>query len=616
MIVYEATKTIFTQDVVGGEIEDIIHDQFQQRLGRRVGQSEQDSWRNSLMYMNQVVADSSIPDDAGVFVECQLPYSSKRIDFIITGKDDDDTDQVIIIELKQWSEAQMTSKDAIVRVRFAHGEAEVSHPSYQAWSYAAYLQDFNEHVYTGDVSLKPCAFLHNYPSDGVIDHPFYADHISKAPLFLRKDQLKLREFIKQYVKQGDKGAAMFRIDKGQIKPSKSLSDSLVSMLDGNQEFIMLDEQKVVYETALELGCREEERKRVLIVKGGPGTGKSVVAINLLVEFIKRERMTMYVTKNAAPRDVYQSLLTKSMTKTRFSALFKGSGTFIDSVKDVFDVLVVDEAHRLNEKTGFFRKGENQIKEIINAAKTSVFFIDEDQRIHMRDIGSVSEIQHWAYFHGAEIQELELPSQFRCNGSDGYIAWLDNTLQIRETANTDLADISYDFRVYDSPVKLDSTIRSFNDLNNKARVVAGYCWDWPSKKDSSAFDIVIDEFDYKRQWNLEEYGNTWLINPSSVNEVGCIHTCQGLELEYVGVIIGDDLVVRNGQVITQPDRRSKQDQSIYGWKKQYREDPAGTLMLIDGLIKNTYRTLMSRGMKGCFLYCTDEETREYFRAFVT
>lgn len=155
----------------------------------------------------------------------------------------------------------------------------------------------------------------------------------------------------------------------------------------------------------------------------------------------------------------------------------------------FDVLIVDEALLLNEKSGLFSNlGENQIKELINAARLTIFFLDESQRVTLKDIGSKQEIMRWAIEAGAEVEELTLASQFRCNGSDGYLAWVDNALQIRETANETLDCAEYEFKVFDDPEDLRKVIVQKNRVLNKSREVAGYCWDWASKKDPAAMDI--------------------------------------------------------------------------------------------------------------------------------
>jgi DUF2075 family protein len=479
------------------------------------------------------------------------------------------------------------------------------------------LEDYNEAVRSDPILLKPCAYLHNCVSSSTVNSPFYDEHTNRAPAFLKTDAQKLRDFIREHVRFGDSGEAMYRIAAGKIRPSKNLADSLKSMLTGNREFLMIDDQKLVYETALHLAKHSSgDSKNVLIVDGGPGTGKSVVAINLLVELTQRGQVARYVTKNAAPRAVYESKLTGSMSRTRINNLFTGSGSFTDTEPNTFDALIVDEAHRLNEKSGMFQNlGENQIKELINSAKFSVFFIDEDQRVTFKDIGEKEEIRKWAMECGAQVQELALESQFRCNGSDGYLAWVDNVLQIRETANPTLEGIDYEFRVCDSPQELRELVLQRNKINNKARLVAGYCWDWVSRGKSSVMDIVLPEHNFSAMWNLAEDGSLWILKPESVSEVGCIHTCQGLELDYIGVILGPDLVARNGVLQAVPEKRARNDASIKGYKAMLKSEPERARRKAAEIIKNTYRTLLTRGQKGCFVFSVDPETNQYLKESV-
>ncbi|MET0029712.1 MAG: DNA/RNA helicase domain-containing protein [Candidatus Thiodiazotropha sp.] len=617
MIVYSATKAEFNDDVVSNVISDKILDKFQEKLGRTTSKQEIESWKNSMMYMNNILSDKGIPSNAGVSIEYKIPQTSNRIDFILTGKDKHKTDTAIIVELKQWTDVKRTDKDAIVETFLGGGEREVNHPSYQAWTYAALLLDFNETVRVDEITLRPCAYLHNCESYDVINHSCYHEHTEKAPSFLKNDTQHLRSFIKQHVKYGDSNNIMYRIDHGKIKPSKNLAEILVSLMKGNPEFIMIDDQKIVFETVLALAEKSTpDDKHVLIVEGGPGTGKSVVAINLLVTLTQREMLVQYVTKNAAPREVYLSKLTGSFKKSHINNLFKGSGGFHYVEPNCLDVLVVDEAHRLAERGIYDPVGGNQIKEIIGAAKHSVFFIDEDQRVTWKDIGEKQEIRKWAGLAGAKVLELELVSQFRCNGSDGYLSWVDNGLQIRQTANETLEGIDYDFRVFDTPNELRDVILDKNRKNNMARLVAGYCWDWVSKKDPSKNDIVFKDYNFFMKWNLKTDGSLWIMKPETVKEIGCIHTCQGLELEYIGVIIGPDLIVRDGKIITDAAQRSKMDSSVKGYKKLLKENPQNAKARADTIIKNTYRTLMTRGQKGCYIYCTDPETNAYFKGLVS
>lgn len=617
MLVYNGDKKQFVEDVSANAIENIILAEFQRKLFKRPSKNEVLSWKNSMQYMFKILVDPGIPEDSGVSIEYVLPLTSKRVDFILTGKDSEKRETAVIIELKQWSDVQKINKDGVVKTFLAGGERETSHPSYQAWTYAALIEDYNETVRREDIRLKPCAYLHNMTSGSAINDPHYSEHTSKAPVFISSDAKRLAEFLKKHVKYGDTTNIMYRIEHGRIKPSKGLADSLTSMLAGNQEFLMIDDQKIVYETAIDLAHQAQKgQKQVLIVEGGPGTGKSVVAINLLVELTKREMVTQYVSKNAAPRDVFAAKLTGTMTKTKFNNMFKGSGAYLEAEPNFFDALIVDEAHRLNEKSGFYgNQGEHQIKEIISASNFTIFFLDENQRVTLKDVGSLDEIERWSSQLGAAIHRMQLQSQFRCNGSDGYLAWLDTALQIRDTANTTLENIDYDFKVFDSPSALREEIFRKNAIENKARLVAGYCWKWASKKEKSVMDIQLPEYDFEAQWNLTDDGSLWIISPESVKEVGCIHTCQGLEVDYVGVIIGPDLIVRDGKIITDAGQRDGRDKTIRGYKKLLKEKPKEAARVTEEIIKNTYRTLMTRGQKGCYLFCTDPETNEYFTKLV-
>ena len=601
------------------ELTNNIIENFNQKIGK-VNESEVRSWDNSMQYMYRVLSDPEIPNDSGVAIEYRIPYSSKRVDFLITGKNEQ-KESVVVVELKQWERVEkVNGKEAIVKTPMRSGIVETTHPSYQAWSYASLIEDYNENVQQDEIDIYPSAYLHNYlikdrtVEDPLFD-PIYDYYIEKAPIFIKGDAAKLRNFIKRYIKFGDNKETLYKIEKGHIRPSKSLQDSLNSMLKGNREFTMIDEQKVVYEEALRLAndAIRKGTKQILVVEGGPGTGKSVLAINLLVELTNRGMVAQYVTRNATPRNIYSAKLKGDFRKTQIDNLFKGSGSYIDALKDEFDVLIVDEAHRLTEKTGFFKRGENQIKELINAAKTTIFFIDEHQRVRLDDFGSIEEIEKQSRNLNGELTRMELVSQFRCNGSNGYLAWIDDVLEIRETANVNYIGKDYDFRVYDDPNLLLKDIKEHNKVNNKSRVVAGYCWDWKkeTRADSAVPDISIPEHNFGMSWNLDNT-DTWAIDEDSVNEAGVIHTCQGLEFDYVGVIIGDDLVYRDGQVQTDYTKRASTDRSIFGINKLMREQPVKAGKLVDDIIRNTYRTLLTRGQKGCFVFCTDKPLAEYLK----
>ena len=617
MIVYDGLKSDFLRSVEGDTIALEIEQNVLAKMGRHTVANEFLSWDNSMQYMYKVMNDPEIPEDAGIAIEYNIPQTAKRVDFMISGYDMNKQPGMVIVELKQWSSLEkVENTEALVETYTGNAMRKVVHPSYQVWSYAQLINDYNAAVQDSHVNLAPCAFLHNYTrhDNDPLDDKQYEAYTSEAPAFTKGQVSDLRNFIKKHVKTGDNKEVLYLIDHGAIRPSKSLQNAIASMLEGNEEFIMIDEQRVVFEEIIKLStkCQKDHKKRTVICKGGPGTGKSVIAVRLLAELTQRDQVVQYVSKNSAPRQVYAAKLKGKVRKSSVDNMFKGSGMYVDSGNNVIHTLLVDEAHRLNEKSGMFHNmGENQIKEIIHAAGCSVFFIDESQRVTMDDIGSVDEIKKWAEEEGSEVTEMELVSQFRCNGSNGYLAWIDDLLEIRETANYNLEGLDYEVKLCDDPSDVQRIIIEKNRAANRARILAGYCWNWPkeNRKDSSFHDIKIGDFGIS--WNLDD-GQAFAISDNSVNEAGCIHTTQGLEFDYVGVIIGDDIRYENGHVITDFTKRAKTDQSLKGIKKMYKENPEAALERADEIIKNTYRTLMTRGMKGCYIYCTDPGMREYIK----
>lgn len=617
MIVYSGNKTEFMTEVLEDTIAYSIRDNIRKKMNRKTGEAEFRSWVNSLEYMYKVLNDDDIPEESGIAIEYNLPNTAKRVDFLISGYDSKQLPNVVIIELKQWEKLnKVEGLDGLVETFTGGANRRVVHPSYQAWSYAEMIKDYNEYAQIADIKLWPCAYLHNYlrEEDDPLDDEIYKDYLNDAPAFTKGDVRKLRAYIKEVVKEGDNNEILYEIDNGRIKPSKSLQDAIVGMLESNPEFNLIDDQKVVFERIMELSrkCENDGKKRVLIARGGPGTGKTVIAINLLARLTQEGVFAQYCSKNSAPRLVYAKKLKGHRTKSSIDNMFKGSGSYVDAPKDAVGAILADEAHRLNEKSGLYgNQGVNQIHEIIHAARLSVFFIDESQRVTVKDIGSVDEIKHWATFNNAEVFEDELSSQFRCNGSDGYLAWLDDVLEIRETANYNLEAPNYEFMVFDSPEEMRNRVVERNQSSNKARILAGYCWNWPKagRSDTNTHEIKIGDFEIS--WNLDG-GESFAISPTSINEAGCIHTTQGLEFEYVGVIIGDDLRYEDGALVTEFKKRAKTDQSIKGLKKMEGDDPERAHRLADQIIKNTYRTLMTRGMKGCYVYATDKGLRDYLK----
>ena len=529
MIVYSDTKRQFVDDVRFGAIEDKIL-QMVRACGLNAGQAaEYQSWHNSMQFMRNVVDDPDIDDQVQVAIEYNIPMTSKRVDFIISGADQSEKDHLLIVELKQWEKAEVVDDDMhfCVRTYVAKDNRIVCHPSYQAYSYSRFIANYSQEVLNRDISLVPCAYLHNFKPEyrSVLSNPIYQEWLDVAPFFIKTEVREFSAFVKKFVtKKSTKGDLLYLIDHGRIRPSKSLQDMLVSMVKGNQEFILLDEQTVCFDMCLKTmnQCQKDRKKRVIIIQGGPGTGKSVLAVNLLMEFIGQSLNASYVTKNSAPRNAFLSLLSKGNVRTAvdIKQLFRSPFGLSKCDTNLYDCLIVDEAHRLMKKMYGDWTGENQVKECINASLLTIFMLDEDQAVTSKDIGSVDEIKKWSKQLDARVimtDETKLISQFRCNGSDAYIQFIDNLLQRHEeTLPIYLSELNYDFQVFDDPSELRDALREKNSINNKARMVAGYCYDWDVKNHRGEYDIILGE-SFKAKWNLAN-DDIWAINPNSFEEV--------------------------------------------------------------------------------------------------
>ena len=607
MIVYRKTFQEFHEDILSNRIEDEVVS----CLPINVGESERRSFRNSLPAVHTALLNCDIPDGVEVALEYRIPLTNRRIDFIIAGSDEQGKDHLVICELKQWDQVRHTDMPDIVLV----GNEQKVHPSWQAYSYGTTLSNFNEFVETSGIDVETCAFLHNYKRAYIDEllHPVYIEGITRSQPFISDHYREFAEFIHKNICKPSKQNVLFEIERGRIKPSKMLADCLGDLLNGNTEYQLIDEQRIVYSNLfkeIQASFKNLGQKQVFIVRGGAGTGKSVIAMQLMANLIKDKGKTaFYVAKSSYVKEAYFRKLTRGVPQHGYlRTLFKGSGAFIDSALNEYDVLIVDEAHRLTERTkqSWFFKGENQIREIIHACRTSVFFIDETQNIDIKDFGTIENIKKAAEIEGANVhcdEKYVLQSQFRCKGSDEYVAWLEAFLYNRPFEPSGEV-VDYDIRVYDDLCEMrDAIVEKNSQSSCPSRMLSGDVFKWLSRDDPEALDIVIGDF--KAQWNRSE---SFATNPKSIDEVGCIHTSQGMEFEYVGLIVGDDLLYRDGKIVTDYTKHPEKAGEFRRphQKKVLPED----YETVDRIIRNTYKVLFTRGMKGCFLYVMDKNLKNY------
>lgn len=620
MIVYSENKGQFVLDVRTNIIATKILNSIREKGLNAGNEREFASWHNSMKFMRDIVDDTEIDDNVQIAIEYNIPQTSKRVDFIIIGADKEGKDNILIVELKQWTKAEVVDDDMhfCVRTYVANDNRIVCHPSYQAYSYSRFIGNYSQVIHTENIQLVPCAYLHNYQPGykQALSADIYKEWYTSAPFFIMDEVQPFIAFVKKYIsKRSSRGDLLYLIDHGRIKPTQALQDALATMVRGTPVFDLLDEQAVCFDMCIRtmLQCLKDGKKRTILIQGGPGTGKSVLAVNLLMHFITCSCNAAYITKNSAPRQAFLSILAgnKAENIADISQLFRSPFGLSQVPSNSYDCLIVDEAHRLVKKMYGDWGGENQVKECINASLLTIFMLDEDQAVTTKDIGSIQEINKWCKLLGSTIlmqEETKLSSQFRCNGSDAYIQFIDNLLQRKdETIEIPLSELNYDFRIFDDASQMRDALRERNAASNKSRMVAGYCYDWNVKNHRGDIDIILPG-GFEAKWNLAN-DKIWAINPNSFEEVGCIHTAQGLEFDYVGVLIGKDLFFDNstGRVSTNKLAISKDDKSS-GIRGASNEEARR-------LILNTYKTLLTRGQKGCFVYCEDIALRDYFKRMI-
>lgn len=609
MIVFSCLKKEFIEYVKDNSISNKVYDAYKEKMGKKTKLSQIKSWANSLPFMVNIIND--LPDNAGITIEYGIPLTSKMVDFIISGYDIEYKPVIILVELKQWEYVKETiGEDAVIKTLIGSKEKRTLHPSYQVLSYADILNNYNINIEEKNIKIIPTVYLHNYElrfNDFLLAKKF-KPYYNKTIIVGKNNWTELKELISGTIKFGDNLQVMNIIEESETRPTKRLINSIQNMLQAKKEFSLLDEQKVIAEAIYKEAHSSyiDNKKRVMIIKGGPGTGKSILAINALGELLANGLMGSYVSKNMAPRKVYKNMLIDN-NEVSIHELFKSSGYFFRDKPNKYDFLLVDEAHRLQEKSGIHNNlGENQIKEIINASKLSVFLIDEKQSITLSDIGTINNIKYFAKQEKAIITEHELISQFRCNGSNSYLDFIEKLLYNKRDKNF----VNFDFRVMNSPKELRELIVKKN-TNNNARLVAGFCWTRNGKNSDNQNYHDIKIGDFEMSWNLK-HGEPFATRKNAINEIGCVHNVQGLEFDYIGVIIGPDLKYKNGKVITDYNERAYTEKSLFGIKMLIKKDKEHYEEIADTLIRNTYRVLLTRGIKGCYVYAVDKNLQKYLK----
>ena len=590
-------------------------DAFASIYKRRPQESEVRSWKDSLAVVADVADRGLATDDVGVVVEYHLPLSDRRIDVMLFGTREDGVANSLLVELKRWDSVSL--EDEFAR-NVLVGTEEHVHPSEQAWDYAEFLVDTHSAYVEAKLQIQPAAFCHEMTSGGAtaLRDVRFEDLLRRSPLFVRGDEDKLAVTLAQQVGHGDGIRLMQDVRSGKFKPSKRIVESLVAVLTHDDEWHLLDEQRLAF-NAIWADVQRLNHKRSrssVAVRGGPGTGKSVIAVQLLAEALKSGMTAVHVTGGKAFTKVMRGTFSGSQ------GLFKWNKDTRNAPPLGLDLLLVDEAHRIRETSDTLytkkveRNSDSQINELINSAKVSVFFLDEHQYMRPDEIGSTRLIREATAARKIPLREYDLSAQFRCGGSRAYVDFIDYLLGFTSEAPDDFSG-QYMFELAADPYDLENVIDLCAD--GSARLVAGFCWEWsdPNADESLVDDVVIGE--WKRPWNRKEKkGKTykdqshpytlWATTAEGQEQVGCIYSAQGFEFERVGVIWGPDLVWRDGKWVG----RKKDGKKTVSFDRGLRGASGEQLTQLQ---RHAYRVLLTRGIRGTRLLCLDPETRDHVAA---
>ncbi|MFF3607083.1 DNA/RNA helicase domain-containing protein [Streptomyces sp. NPDC002463] len=602
-----------------GSLALLLIENFRHKHSHQPGTSEVRSWKRSLPALANALVEAGL-GEVEVMVEYGLPLTSKRADAILAGVHPTTGEpSYVVVELKQWSEAYSVEEDPLLCTIDAYTHP-VLNPIEQVRGYCEYLLSFNAAVERTPESVAGVAYLHNATETRIASLRTLPETLH-GRMYTGDQRGAFLDFLRSRLAPKPGAEAADLLLQGKVRPSKQLMSVAAAEVRDREQFVLLAEQRLAYELVMSAvrKAKGANQKQVIVVTGGPGSGKSVIAMQLLGELYRRGVAALHATGSQS--------FTKTMRKVagarkpEVQKLFKYFNSFMEAEPNDLDVLICDEAHRLritsaNRYTkAALRTGRPQVSELIDAARVPVFLLDQHQVVRPGEMGTEEQIRQAAAEHGLDCTVVDLDSQFRCGGSDAYVQWVADLLGLEGGSPTVWEpDGKVQLSVADSPQELEDFLIARHDEGYGARMSAGYCWKWTTKitpdMHSLPTDVVIG--DWARPWNL--YGDRsvlgappaplWATDEAGFGQVGCVYTAQGFEYDWSGVIIGPDLVWRTDRWVV--DRTASKDPSF---TKATPDDQ------IDRLIRNTYKVLLTRGMLGTVIYSTDPETREKLRSLI-
>ncbi|MGN6687728.1 MAG: DNA/RNA helicase domain-containing protein [Actinomycetales bacterium] len=619
-LVRQSATGLATDD--GESIAERLLEQMLHRHARRPSPSEVRSWNRSIPVLAQELVAAGL-GSVEIMLEHQLPLTSKRVDAVLAGYHPRTGDpSYVVVELKQWSDAELFEDQTELVEVPAYGHRPVLHPVSQVQGYCEYMLDFIPGLADQRDPVRGLAFLHNATAATV--GPLWELEPTKLGRMVTGDRrAQLHEFLLSRFDPVRPGVqAADELQSMRVGPSRQLLAVAAEEIKNREQFTLIAEQREAYLSVLQAveRSRRGDRKRVIIVSGGPGSGKSVIALSLLGELARQGRSVIHATGSRSFTQTMRNVAGRG--STRVKGLFKYFNQFMEADKNGLDVLICDEAHRIRETSvdrytkSYLRTGRPQIDELIDAARVPVFLLDEHQVVRPGELGSVEQITAYAAERGHEVLHVRLDEQFRCGGSEAYLDWVQRLLGLTEGGPLPWeADPNFAVEVVPSPEAMTSDLVAKRSGGYGARITAGYCWPWsdPRKDGTLVPDVVIGS--WSRPWNVKgdrAIGGAppaalWASDPAGFGQVGCVYTAQGFEYDWNGVILGPDLVWRRDH--WESRRAENRDPDFRSTKRVSDAE-------FDTLVRNVYKVLLTRGMVGTLIYSTDAETQAFLQGLVT
>lgn len=587
--------------------------------GRRPSEAEVRSWRASLPVLANDLIDAGL-GNIEILVEHQLPLTSRRIDAVLAGQNPKTgRPSYVLVELKQWSSADsFEGEPGLVRID-AYGARPVLHPMEQVSAYRQYLLDFLPGLDGLENEVSAIAYLHNATEHSIQDLRMIADS-ERVRMFTGERKADLTRYLLSCFDPGTPGTEAADLLLGMhAGPSRQLLAVAAAEIGDREQFVLLDQQRLAYDLVRHEveRARADDSKSIVIVTGGPGTGKSVIALSLLGELARQGRTVLHATGSQSFTKTLRKIAGRG--STRVQGMFKYFNSFMEAERNGLDVLILDEAHRIRETSAnrytkaSSRTGRPQLDELISAARVPVFLLDEHQVVRPGELGTVDEIESFAKDLGLKVHRLSLDDQFRCGGSEAYLLWVQRLLGLIAGAPMKWeGDQNFSLEVVESPQEMETRLALHVDSGFGARMTAGFCWPWSDTGQDGRLvnDVVVGK--WTRPWNVKgerAVGGAppsalWATDPAGFGQVGCIYTAQGFEYDWNGVIVGPDLVWRSDRWVAV--RSGSKDPALRSSDKLSDEE-------FDRLIRNVYKVLMTRGMIGTLLFSSDAETNRYLKS---